>query len=99
MPELSPGTIDRMISAFSPADARAICIATSDGKRGNPVLWARRFFAEIEAIAGDKGAKHLLTVHDDLVCEIEADESVLRDVDTPDALAMLKERLSAVSAP
>ncbi len=95
MPELSPRLLDRMIAAFSPADSRAICVATANGKRGNPVLWARRFFTEFEALSGDAGAKHLIGEHEETVCEIEADNSVLTDVDTPEALAALRLRTPA----
>ncbi len=95
MPEISAKLLDRMLAAFSPADGRAICVASFAGKRGNPVLWARRFFAEMESVSGDTGAKHLIGTYEDLVCEIEADESVLNDIDTQDALAALRTRMSA----
>ena len=95
MPELSSNLLDRMIAAFSPVDSRAICVASSNGKRGNPVLWARRFFPEIEGLSGDSGAKHLIGEHEDTVCEIEGDNSVLTDVDTPEALAALRSRAPA----
>jgi len=90
MPEVSAALIDRMLAGFSPADNRSICIAVHERKRGNPVLWARRFFPAIEALTGDAGAKHLLALHEELVCEIDADEGVLRDIDTPEALAALR---------
>ncbi len=28
-----------------------------DGKRGNPVLWAKRFFPEMREVEGDIGAR------------------------------------------
>ena len=90
MPEIAPSLIDRMIAAFSPADGRSICVAVHEHRRGNPVLWARRFFGEIEKLSGDVGAKDLIASHQDLVCDIEADGTVLRDIDTPDALAALR---------
>ena len=90
MPEIKASLIDRMIAAFSPADNRLICIATHGHRRGNPVLWARRFFPEIETLSGDVGAKELIRVHEDVVCEIEAGDAALRDIDTPDALAELR---------
>ena len=56
------------------------------GKRGNPVLWDRRYFAEMMALAGDVGAKHLIGEHEDQVTEIEAaDAGIMLDVDTPKA--------------
>ena len=90
MPEIAPALIDRMIAAFSPADGRSICVAVHEHRRGNPVLWARRFFSEIEALSGDVGAKDLIAAHEDAVCDLEADGAVLRDIDTPDALAALR---------
>src|SRR5688572_10877107 len=46
-----------MIAAYSPPDARSICVAVHEHRRGNPVLWARRFFSEIESLQGDVGAR------------------------------------------
>ena len=90
MPRVSAALIDRLIAAFDPGAGRAICVPTHLGKRGNPVLWARRFFPEIAAVSGDVGARHLIGEHDDMVHEVEsADGGVLVDVDTPDALTAL----------
>jgi molybdenum cofactor cytidylyltransferase len=90
MPQVGANLINRMVSAFSPADNRAICIATYEHRRGNPVLWARSFFPEIATLSGDEGAKRILPGHEELVCEVEADAGVLRDIDTPEALAALR---------
>jgi molybdenum cofactor cytidylyltransferase len=85
-----------MIAAFSPEDGRAIVLAVRNGKRGNPVLWARRFFADMETVAGDTGAKHLIGDNEELVCEIEAgSDAVLADIDTPEELAALRHRKPA----
>jgi molybdenum cofactor cytidylyltransferase len=93
MPDVSTGLIDKLIAAFDPSEDRAICVATRHGKRGNPVLWARRFLPEIMALEGDIGAKHLMTVHAELVCEVEAgDDGPLTDIDTPEALAAYRAR-------
>lgn len=93
MPDVSTELIDRLIAAFNPGEDRAICVATRHGKRGNPVLWARRFFAEMMAIEGDVGAKHLMAAYDELVCEVEAaDDGPLIDIDTPEALAAYRAR-------
>jgi molybdenum cofactor cytidylyltransferase len=93
MPEIPTHLIEQMLTTFSPADGRAICVATAGGKRGNPVLWGRQFFAEIEQVNGDTGAKHLIGAHDSFVCEVEADDVVFNDVDTPEALAVLRRRV------
>jgi molybdenum cofactor cytidylyltransferase len=88
MPDVTIALIDRLIASFSPEDGRAICVASHGGKRGNPVLWARRFFAEMQALQGDMGAKPLIAANEELVCEVEAgDDAPLTDIDTPSALA------------
>ncbi|HEY2033694.1 MAG TPA: molybdopterin-binding/glycosyltransferase family 2 protein [Rhizomicrobium sp.] len=93
MPGVSPALIDKLIASFDPAEDRAICVATRKGKHGNPVLWARRFFAEIASIEGDVGAKALVGAYDELVCEVEAaDDAPLIDIDTPEALAAYRAR-------
>jgi len=97
MPEIPLELIARMLAAFSPAEGRSICVATAGGKRGNPVLWGRQYFAEIEQLVGDSGAKHLIGAHDGEVCEVEADAVVFHDVDTPEALAALRARTTSGS--
>jgi molybdenum cofactor cytidylyltransferase len=93
MPGVTPKLIDKLIAAFDPSEERAICVATRHGKRGNPVLWSRRFFPEMLSLEGDVGAKHLLGVYGELVCEVEAeDDAPLTDIDTPEALAAYRTR-------
>ena len=48
MPRVTAAQIDRLVAAFNPVEGRAICVPTFNGKRGNPVLFARRFFEEME---------------------------------------------------
>ncbi len=88
MPRIGPKAIDRLIASFNPTEGRAICVPTYGGKRGNPVLWGRRFFAEMETLAGDVGAKHLIGDYAELVAEVAMpDDAVLVDIDTPEELA------------
>ena len=90
MPRIGPALIDRLIAAFDPDNRRAICLPTHQGKRGNPVLWAARFFPEMQIVEGDVGARHLIGEHSDLVHEVEChDDAVLIDIDTPEALAKI----------
>jgi molybdenum cofactor cytidylyltransferase len=89
MPQIAAGHIDALIAAFDPAGTGAICVATFQGKRGNPVLWARRFFGELTGLKGDVGARHLIGEHAELVAEVALDGAVHTDVDTPEAYAAL----------
>jgi molybdenum cofactor cytidylyltransferase len=87
MPAVMPALIEKLIAAFDPAEGCAICVATYQGKRGNPVLWARQFFPDMLQLEGDVGAKHLMATNSELVCEVEAaDDAPLIDIDTPEAL-------------
>jgi CTP:molybdopterin cytidylyltransferase MocA/xanthine/CO dehydrogenase XdhC/CoxF family maturation factor len=87
MPAITSQLIKRLVSAFEPAEGRAICVATADGARGHPVLWDRRFFSEMETLTGDAGAKGLMATHAELICEIPSgSDAPLVDIDTPDAL-------------
>jgi molybdenum cofactor cytidylyltransferase len=99
MPLVAGRELDRLIAAFNPLEGRAIVVPTRRGKRGNPVLWAKRFFPEMAELAGDVGAKHLIGEHAELVAEVEMDsDSVLVDIDTPDALAELRAKVKPSAA-
>jgi molybdenum cofactor cytidylyltransferase len=90
MPRVGADTLNRLIAAYAPLEGRAICVPTVNGKRGNPVLWDRRFIAEMRDLAGDVGAKHLIGAHSDQVCEVAMDgDGTLLDIDTPEALKAL----------
>jgi molybdenum cofactor cytidylyltransferase len=87
MPRVTSGLLDRLIAAYNPVEGRALCIPTWRGKRGNPVLIGKRFFAEMQAITGDVGARPLISQYPELTCEVEMeDDAVLVDIDTPQAL-------------
>jgi len=88
MPQVTTKTIDRLIAAFDPREGRAICVPTRNGRRGNPVLIARRFFAEIQTIAGDIGARALIGANPEAVHEVRtSDDGILIDIDDSKALA------------
>jgi 4-nitrophenyl phosphatase len=62
-------------------------------RRGTPVLFARRYFAELAQLSGDIGGRALFAQYaDDLVTMPVADPDVLTDVDTPAAYAALLAR-------
>jgi molybdenum cofactor cytidylyltransferase len=91
MPRLRPEHFDAVIGAFRGGDPTEIVVPTFDRKRGNPVLWPRRYFAEIAVLRGDVGARALIDRHADHVRLVAIDDSaILVDVDTPAALAELR---------
>ncbi|MBI0432599.1 NTP transferase domain-containing protein [Roseomonas sp. KE0001] len=86
MPLVTTAMLDRLIEAFDPEEGRAIVLPTHAGQQGNPVLWARRFLPEMQRLTGDAGARRLLIAHAEQVAEVELEDAVLRDFDTPEAL-------------
>ncbi len=93
MPTIRPEHLNRLIAAFNPVEGRAIILPTANGKRGNPALFARRFFREMAQVTGDMGARQIVTEHADQVCEVALDDAaIFLDVDTPEALAALAAR-------
>ena len=87
MPLIDAHLIDRLIEAFAPDSGSLIAVPVSDGRRGNPVLWSRRFFKELMTLDGDIGARHLITKHSETVAEVPVDgRGAFLDIDTPQAL-------------
>ncbi len=94
MPLVTGRMIDRLLDAYDPDEGRTIVLPTFRGKQGNPMLWDRRYFPEILQVTGDSGARFLLGKHLEQVAEVEmADDAVVRDFDTADALETLPQRL------
>jgi molybdenum cofactor cytidylyltransferase len=87
---VTAAAIGKLVAAFNPTEGRAIVVPVFQGKRGNPVLFARAFVDEMRAAEGDVGARALLSQHADAVYEVETDAGVLADADTPAAFAALK---------
>jgi molybdenum cofactor cytidylyltransferase len=89
MPQITAADIDRLIAAFDPA-APAVLVPEFEGRRGNPVLWPRRQFAEMAGISGDKGARGLLQQYAAEVRTVPLPgPAILIDVDSPDDLQAL----------
>jgi molybdenum cofactor cytidylyltransferase len=87
MPLISAHLIDRLIDAFAPDRGNLIAVPVSDGRRGNPVLWSRRFFNELMTLDGDIGARHLIAKHGEAVAEVPVEgHGAFLDIDTPQAL-------------
>jgi molybdenum cofactor cytidylyltransferase len=92
MPGIDAGHIDRLVAAF---DARRgnIVVPMKDGRRGNPILWPREFFAEMQQVQGDTGARELLSRHAERIDTVTIDdEAIFADVDTPAALVELNRK-------
>jgi molybdenum cofactor cytidylyltransferase len=96
MPQVDARLIDRLIAAFDPDRGALVVVPTFEDKRGNPVLWSRRFFADLMGIEGDVGARHLIGRYGEAVVEVPMDgKAALVDIDTPEALRGLKAEMES----
>ena len=94
MPQVTAPLIDKLVGAFDPERGALVVIPTIEGKRGNPVVWARRFFPELMGLDGDVGARHLIGRYPEAVAEVPlTDTAALVDVDTPEAFDRVKAEL------
>jgi molybdenum cofactor cytidylyltransferase len=87
MPGITREVLDKLVEAFRTAGGRSIVLPTTEGNRGNPVLWPRGHFPELSSVTGDTGARHILGAHEDAIQRIEIGVAAALDVDTPEALA------------
>jgi molybdenum cofactor cytidylyltransferase len=92
-PLITSEIINAMI-AESARDPDAIIAASYQGRRGNPVLFPRQYFTELEAITGDEGGRSVLTRYHERVRLMEIDDALAGfDVDTPEEYqALLSEQ-------
>jgi molybdenum cofactor cytidylyltransferase len=94
MPQVDAALINRLIGAIDPDKGALVAVPTIDGKRGNPVVWSRRFFPDLMAVEGDVGARHLIGRYGEAVVEVPVSgAAALTDIDTPQALAAIKAEL------
>lgn len=84
MPRISPAIIDLLIERFEQGGETHICAPVHDGKRGNPVLWPRRFFPQLLEVSGDTGGRELLKRNAAEISAVEVDTVDIHfDVDEP----------------
>ena len=80
-PGLDAAVIDRLLGAFDGPDS--IIVPTFRGRRGAPVTFGRNWFARLEGLQGDEGARPLLHELAAHVEELELHSDLpLVDIDT-----------------
>ncbi|MBI4526219.1 MAG: nucleotidyltransferase family protein [Deltaproteobacteria bacterium] len=83
-PFLNPALVNHMIDRFEESK-KLIVVPRYRGRRGHPVLFSRRLFAELLETPLDQGAKAVVHAHRDETLEIDAEEEgVIVDIDTPE---------------
>ncbi len=81
-PFLSPAVFAALAASWTNGKGE-ILVSTYDGRRGNPVLFGRRFFAELQQLTGDVGGREILRSHPESVREVAMpDPAAGQDIDT-----------------
>lgn len=89
-PLLSAQSMERLIRSFACGEKGIACLR--DGTHmGNPAVFGAAYFAQLLALAGDRGAKGVLRANEeDLLVVPAIGEDELSDADTPQALAAMR---------
>ena len=83
---LARASVEKLIAAFRAEPGRIAALGWQ-GRRGNPVVFPRRLFGELSALAGDIGGGAVVKRHPELLTLVEAGSArELADVDAPEDL-------------
>jgi len=79
-------TINKLIEGFCNAN-KGIAVPTYIGKRGHPVIFARKYKEELMKLSGDIGGRQIIKDHPEDVLEVAVDcEGICIDFDTVHSL-------------
>lgn len=94
LPRLDAAVVRPVVDAFRSASSPGrICLPVFEGRDGHPVLFGARHFPALAALRGDRGARAVIDAHEAETVRVEvAHDGILRDVDTPEALASARAR-------
>jgi molybdenum cofactor cytidylyltransferase len=82
-PYVDSATINQLIDAFQKSD-KGIAIPTYKGRRGHPLIFAKKYQPQLSKLKGDIGGREIIKANADDVLEVPVDcEGILIDIDTP----------------
>jgi molybdenum cofactor cytidylyltransferase len=87
---LRPQFIDLVVGAYLAQErpaARPVYRATgAERQPGHPVILARKLWPDVCRLQGESGARELLALHPEWLCEVEVAGPAAADIDTPEDL-------------
>lgn len=85
MPGMASDYLNQLIAIFEVERCgKIVYLEREDGSQGNPVIWPARYFAELQKLEGDTGARKLIQQYSEYTRPLRVDVSdVLDDIDTP----------------
>ncbi|HNS40490.1 MAG TPA: nucleotidyltransferase family protein, partial [Promineifilum sp.] len=91
-PMVGPAIIDALLQAYA-GSPRGLIAPVYRGRRGNPVLIDRRYFAELLALPPEAAPRALLQRHAGDIHYVEFDDdAILHDLDRPEDYERLRPR-------
>ena len=82
-PWLTAETIIDLVHKFQ-TEHKGMACTIRDGKTGNPCIFSRKYYQELQVITGDKGGKQIINRHPEDVAYLEIEDAKeLVDVDVP----------------
>jgi molybdenum cofactor cytidylyltransferase len=85
-PLISADLVRKLAAEFY-GSGRAIVVPTFRGKRGHPVIFARRLFRELLEAPAEQGARAVVWAHADKVLEVPTEEEgILLNLNDPETL-------------
>lgn len=83
MPGITSKLVDTLITAFENDPGSIVFPASSDGRRGHPIIWPRTLFPALATVSGDSGGRSILSQHQDLWRPVTYDDDgAFTDIDT-----------------
>lgn len=83
MPWIDRGILKSMIQSFYKNPVSAIVVPVYKRRRGNPVIFSRKYRDKLSKLGGDSGARSVIQGFEDQVIEVPAKkERLLMDIDT-----------------
>lgn len=87
-PYLTEETVRALLAEFARLP-QGIVALSAGGRRGNPVIFAKDYFAELLALSGDLGGAQVIKRHPEALRLIPCPEKELTDIDTKDGIDAL----------
>jgi molybdenum cofactor cytidylyltransferase len=98
-PLVDSRTIDYLLDRFR-SSRKHICVPVYQGKMGNPAIFSKRFYHQIQSIREDTGARQIIADNPDQVLEVAMDHPFcLMDIDTREDFEKIQSLVENLSLP